>query len=148
MRIILRSDVSGLGTTGEVLDVADGYAQNYLIPQGKAMRATEGAVAQAASMKRARDVRDAEDRSKAEEIAKVLVPQVITVSAKTGAGGKLYGSVTTTEVAAAVLEQAGIELDRRNLTIDEPIREVGTHAVAARLHESVRFQIQLEVTSA
>ncbi|MEM9035259.1 MAG: 50S ribosomal protein L9 [Actinomycetota bacterium] len=148
MRIILRSDVSGLGTTGEVLDVADGYAQNYLIPQGKAMRATDGAVAQAASMKRARDTRDAEDRAKAEEVARVLVPQVISVSAKSGAGGKLYGSVTTTEVAAAVLEQAGIELDRRTLSIDEPIRELGTHAVAARLHDSVRFQIQVEVTSA
>ncbi|MEM9711613.1 MAG: 50S ribosomal protein L9 [Actinomycetota bacterium] len=147
MRIILRRDVSGVGTTGEVIEVADGYAQNYLIPQGMAMRASDGAIAQAATMKRARDARDAEQRAAAEEVARTLVPKVITVSAKAGAGGKLYGSVTTSDVAHAVEAQAGIELDRRVLSLDEPIRELGSHSVAARLHDDVRFQIQVEVVA-
>ncbi len=146
MQIILRRDVKGLGTTGEILDVADGYAMNHLIPKGLAMRATSGATNQAASMKRARDLRDAQSRTAAEEVARTLVPRVISITAKTGAGGKLYGSVTTTDVAEAVAAQTGIELDRRRLHVDEPIREVGQHTVAARLHDDVVFQIQVEVT--
>jgi large subunit ribosomal protein L9 len=146
MDVILRSDVKGLGTAGEVLDVADGYAQNYLIPQGLAMRATTGAVAQAATMKRARDQRDSASRAAAEEIARTLVPQVIEISAKAGAGGRLFGSVTTSDVADAVKSQTGIDLDRRNLSTDDPIRETGEHHVTAKLHDDVVFMIQVHVT--
>lgn len=146
MDIILRSDVKGLGTAGEVLSVADGYAQNYLIPQGLAMRATNGAVSQAATMKRARDQRDSANRSAAEEIARTLVPQVIEIPAKAGAGGRLFGSVTTSDVAAAVKTQTGIDLDRRALSSDDPIRETGEHHVTAKLHEDVVFMIQVKVT--
>jgi large subunit ribosomal protein L9 len=147
MRLLLRSDVQGVGKKGDLVDVADGYARNFLVPRGLAMKASKGAEAQAASMRRSRDVRDAADRSAAEEIAKVLVPQVIDVSAKAGAEGRLFGSVTTADVVDAVHAQTGVELDRRTLHIDEPIKSLGTHAVQAKLHADVEFAITVEVAA-
>ncbi|MFV1989353.1 MAG: 50S ribosomal protein L9 [Acidimicrobiales bacterium] len=148
MEIILREDVSGLGHKGEMLDVADGYARNYLVPRGFAMQATLGAAGQAESMRKARDVRSAKERAAGDEIARVLVPTVINLAAKSGAGGKLYGSVTTSDVAEAVKAQTGIELDRRQLSIEAPIREIGSYQVSARLHANVQFFISIEVAEA
>jgi large subunit ribosomal protein L9 len=148
MKLLLRSDVAGLGLKGDVVDVADGYGRNYLVPRGMAILASAGVERQASAMRRSRKVRDTADRSAAEDIARVLVPAVITVSARAGAEGKLFGSVTTSEVADAVHEQCGIELDRRLLHVDEPIRELGSHAVQARLHADVQFQISVEVVAA
>jgi large subunit ribosomal protein L9 len=148
MRLLLRTDVAGLGLKGDVVDVADGYGRNYLVPKGMAIVATAGTERQAEAMRRSRQVRDTADRASAEEIARVLVPAVITIEARAGAEGKLFGSVTTAEVVDAVVAQQGIELDRRTLHIDEPIREVGSHAVQARLHSDVQFQISVEVVAA
>jgi large subunit ribosomal protein L9 len=148
MVVVLRQDVRGLANKGDVIEVADGYAQNFLIPRGLAMRAAAGTVGQAASMKRSRDVKDAQDRAGAEEVARRLVAEVISVSARAGSEGKLYGSVTMSDVADAVEAQTGLSLDRRALSTEEPIREVGSHAVSARLHDDVRFQITVEVTPA
>ncbi|MCC5954418.1 MAG: 50S ribosomal protein L9 [Acidimicrobiia bacterium] len=144
-RILLRTDVDGVGKKGDIVEVADGYARNYLLPRGVAIKATPGDEVQAESMRRSRDQRDAQARAAGEEIARTLVPMVITVKSKAGEAGKLFGSVTTAEVADAVAEQAGIELDRRDLEIEEAIREVGTHAVQAKLHADVQFQITVEV---
>src|SRR5438270_5266750 len=105
MKVILRVDVDDVGKKGDIVDVAAGFARNYLVPKGLALRATDGTVAQAAAMRRSRDIRDAKDRGAAEEVAKVLVPAVITVKAKSGAEGRLFGSVTSTDVATAVQEQ-------------------------------------------
>ena len=146
MKVILRADVPDVGHKGDVLDVADGYARNFLVPRGLAMAASKGALAQAESMRRARAVRDARDREAAEEVASKLVPKIITVKAKAGAEGRLFGSVTSSDVAAAVHEQTGIELDRRKLHLDEPIKSVGTHQVPARLHADVEFVITVEVS--
>ena len=145
MKVILRSDVADVGKKGDIVDVADGYARNFLVPKGFAMKATAGNVQQAASMRRARDIRDAKDRGAAEEIASSLVPKVITVKAKAGAEGRLFGSVTSADVVTAVQEQTGIELDRRKLHLDEPIKSIGTHQVPARLHTDVEFAITVEV---
>lgn len=147
MKVILRSDVDGVGKRGDVLDVADGYGRNFLLPRGLAMKATAGASDQAASMRRARDVRDASDRSAAQEIATKLVPTRITLTARAGAEGKLFGSVTTTDIVEAVQAQTGIELDRRNVHLDEPIRSVGEHSATARLHSEVEFPISLDVVA-
>lgn len=147
MELILRSDVATLGKKGDVISVADGYARNYLMPKGLAMKAHKGAIEQASAMRRARDVRDAADRQAAEELARQLVPKVINIKARAGAGGKLFGSVTTTDVAQAVLTQTGIELDRRKLHIDETIKEAGTYRVAARLHAEVEFPVTVEVSA-
>ena len=148
MKLLLRSDVAGLGLKGDVVEVADGYGRNYLVPRGMAILASAGVERQASAMRRSRKVRDTADRSAAEDIARVLVPAVITVSARAGAEGKLFGSVTTSEVADAVREQLGIELDRRLLHVDEPIRELGSNGVQARLHTDVQFQISIEVVAA
>lgn len=145
MKVILRADVNGVGKRGDVCDVADGYARNLLLPKGLAMKASPGAATQATSMRRARDVRDASDRSAAQEIATKLVPTRIEISARAGAEGKLFGSVTTTEIAEAVLAQTGIELDRRQLHLDDPIRTLGEHTATARLHAEVEFPVTVDV---
>lgn len=147
MRLLLRSDVQGLGKKGDLVEVTDGYARNFLVPRGLAMKASKGVETQASAMRRSRDVRDAADRSAAEEVAKVLVPQVINVSAKAGAEGRLFGSVTAADVVDAVEAQTGVLLDRRTLHIDEPIKTVGTHTVPAKLHADVEFVITLEVAA-
>jgi large subunit ribosomal protein L9 len=147
VKVILRSDVADVGKKGDIVDVADGFARNYLVPKGFALKATNGNIEQAASMRRARDIRDAKDRGAAEEVAQKLVPKVITVKAKAGAEGRLFGSVTSADVATAVQEQTGIELDRRKLHLDEPIKSLGTHQVATRLHSDVEFAITVEVVS-
>lgn len=147
MRVILRADVDGLGNAGDVLEVANGYARNYLVPKGLALRATDGTLSQAAAMQRSRDVRDAKDREAAEDIARQLVSTPIAVAARVGSGDQLYGSVTTAEVAEAVSSQTGIELDRRKMSIDEPIRTVGSHQVVVRLHADVQFSLTVEVSS-
>ncbi len=145
MKVILRADVATVGKNGDIIEVASGFARNYLVPKGLAMQAKPGAEAQAASMRRARDVRDARDRGAAEEVATALVPAVITVAARAGAEGRLFGSVTTADIVAAVARQTGIELDRRKLHLSEPIRSVGTHQVPTRLHPEVEFAITVDV---
>jgi large subunit ribosomal protein L9 len=147
MKVILRSDIVDVGKRGDICDVADGYARNYLFPKGLAMVATDGAVSQAASMRRSRDLRDAQDRSAAEEVARTLVPRVITVKAKAGSGGRLFGSVTAHDVAEAVEAQTGIVLDRRKVHLDEPIKETGSHAVQVKLHSDVQFPVNLEIVA-
>ena len=147
MKVILRSNVEGVGNTGDVVEVANGYAQNFLMPKGLAMRATEGAVSQAAAMKRSRDLQDLKQREVAEEAAQRLEAVSISIEARVGQDDQLYGSVTTSDIAEAVQAQTGIELDRRNMSLEEPIRQVGTHQVEMRLHPEVRAQLTIEVAS-
>ena len=148
MQIILRADLSGLGKRGDIVDVADGHARNYLLPRGLALKASPGAVDQAARMRRARDLRDAADRDAAQTIAQTLVPKVISIAVKAGQGGRLFGSVTAHDVAEAVEAQTGIHLDRRKLHLDDPIKVVGQHSVTARLHHDVQFPITIDVVPA
>ena len=147
IQVILRSDVDGLGKRGDIVEVSDGHARNFLLPKGKAMKATAGAVAQAAKMRRARDLRDASDRDAATTVASTLVPKVIAISAKAGVEGKLFGSVTSSDIVAAVEEQTGIVLDRKVVHIDEQIKTVGQHTVTASLHADVSFPITVEVVA-
>jgi len=147
VKLIMRSDVANVGKKGDIVDVADGYARNYLVPRGFAMRATPGAVAQAASMRRARDLKDARDRDAAEQVARSLVAAVFKVSAKAGPDGRLFGSVTPADVVAAVKKQTGAEIDRRRVHLAEPIKSVGTHEVPVRLHSEVEFRLTVEVVA-
>ena len=146
MKVILRSDLDRVGKRGDIIDVADGFGRNYLLPRGLAFRATDGAVEQAAKMRRARDLRDASDREAAQTIASRLVPKIITITAKAGSEGRLFGSVTAADVAAAVSEQTGVVLDRRHLELDT-IKSLGLHTVTAHLHSDVSFPISVEVVS-
>ncbi|HEV7720512.1 MAG TPA: 50S ribosomal protein L9 [Iamia sp.] len=148
MRIVLHADVDGVGTKGEVVEVADGHARNLLLPAGLAVKATGGSEGQAEGMRRRRAVKDASDRAGAEEIAKVLVPTTVTVTAKAGTEGRLFGSVGTAEIAEAIETQTGIVIDRRRLVLDEPIKETGEHQLTARLHPAVQFPVHIEVVGA
>ena len=147
VKVILRADVAGLGKRGDIVEVSKGYARNFLRPRDLAFPATDGATSQAQAMRRARDLKDAKDREGAEEVAKVLVARTIEITARAGDGGRLFGSVTNTEVAEAVAAQTGIELDRKDLQMEEHIKEVGTHHVTARLHTDVQFPITVEVVA-
>lgn len=146
MKVILRSDISNLGKRGDIVDVADGHARNYLLPRGLAITASDGAVSQAAAMRRARDLRDAQDRDAAQTIAQTLVAKTITIAVKAGAEGRLYGSVTASDVAAAVEEQTSILLDRKKLVMPDHIKTTGDHTVVAKLHADVEFPITVQVT--
>lgn len=145
MRVVLHEGVSGLGNRGDLVDVSDGYGRNFLIPQGKAQLATAGVEAQAESMRKSWQLKNAKDREAAEEIAKLLVARSVTIPARAGAGGKLFGSVTTSDIVAAISEQTEVELDRKMLSLDEGIRTLGTHMVTAQPHADVQFPVTVEV---
>ena len=147
MQVILRADVASLGKKGDIIDVTNGYARNYLLPQGLALHASKGAIAQAGVMRKSRDIHDARARAAGEDIAKVLVPAVITIGVKSGAEGRLFGSVTANDVVEAVQAQTGIELDRRKLHLAEPIKTLGTHQGPVKLHADVEFAVTLEVVA-
>jgi large subunit ribosomal protein L9 len=145
VKVILRQDVDGLGRKGEICDVADGHFRNLLNPRGLAMKATKGAEAQAEAMRRAGALRNAASRAEAEEVATKLVPVIITIAAKAGEGGRLFGSVSAAEIAEAVEIQTGAVLDRRTLRLDSPLKELGQVVVVCELHPEVEFPITVEV---
>jgi large subunit ribosomal protein L9 len=147
VKVILRSDVAGLGKRGDVVEVSKGYARNFLEPRSLALPATAGSEQQAESMRRVRSIRDAKDREAAEEVATRLVPTPITIEVRAGEGGRLFGSVTAADVVDAVQAQTDIEIDRKLLVLDEPIKELGSHMVVARLHADVEFPITVEVVA-
>jgi large subunit ribosomal protein L9 len=144
MKVILRADVARVGKKGDVIDVADGHARNYLLPKGLAIKATPGALAQAAAMRRARNLRDAKDREAAEAVARALVARVIRIPVRAGSEGRLFGSITAADIVRAVADATGIELDRRKLHLEEPIKSVGTHEVPVKLHADVEFRVTVE----
>lgn len=148
MRVVLRRDVQGVGHRGDIVDVAGGFARNYLLPSGRAMAATEGIESQAAAMRRSRDLREARDREAAEGKARVLAGATITVAARAGSTGRLFGSVTAVDVAEAAREQLGVEVERHHVTLEEPIKEVGSHELQVELHREVVTVVTVEVVPA
>jgi len=147
MRVVLRTDLDGVGKRGDIVDVADGHGRNFLLPKGLALQATPGVQTQAGAMRRSRDLRDARDREAAETIARRLVPVEFRVEARAGSEGRLFGSVTAADVVQVVAAETGIELDRRRLQLHEPIRTLGTHEVAVKLHSDVEFRLTVEVVA-
>lgn len=147
MRLILRSDVSGVGNKGDVVEVSNGYGRNFLLPRGLAFVATAGAEAQAEGMRRSRDVKDAAARQAAQEVAKKLVSLPVKIEARVGGDGRLFGSITTADIAGAIAAQTGVEIDRKQLTLHDPIKELGSHLVPAKLHSDVEFPVTVEVVA-
>jgi large subunit ribosomal protein L9 len=146
MKIILQKPVDKLGEPGDVAEVADGYARNYLIPRGLAIRAEKGALRHAASLQRAHQARLSKRKGEFEALASRLIAAgPITIAAKVGDEGRLFGSVTAAEVAAAVTAVAGAEVDRKDVHLDEPIRSVGAHEVRVRLFPEVEPVLTVEV---
>jgi large subunit ribosomal protein L9 len=148
MRIVLHETVPGLGNRGDLVDVADGYARNSLIPKGLAQQASAGVEAQAATMKKNWQLRNAKEREAAEEIARVLVSKPIQVSARAGSEGKLFGSVTSADLATAIEEQTGVQIDRKMIDLNEAIRSIGAHSVTVKAHTEVEFPIMVSVVEA
>jgi large subunit ribosomal protein L9 len=148
MKILLRHDVHGVGRRGDIVEVADGYARNFLVPGGHGIAASKGIEAQAQSMRRARDLREATDRQAAQAKATVLAGATLRVSARAGATGRLFGSVGVAEVVDAVREQKGVDLDRRAVELAEPIKEVGTFEVPVHLFGDIATSVMVEVVPA
>ncbi|HEY5026201.1 MAG TPA: 50S ribosomal protein L9 [Acidimicrobiales bacterium] len=147
MKVLLRSDISGVGKKGDIVEVAKGFARNFLFPTGSALVATGGVEAQAASMRKSRALRDAQDKESAQTVAGVLSAGTITITARAGAEGRLFGSVTTTDIAEAVEAQTGAVLDRRKIVLGEPIKSVGTHVVPVKLHTDIDAELTVEVVA-
>ena len=148
MKLILTQDVTGLGAPGDVVEVAPGYGRNYLVPQGLAIRSTRGAEKQVATIRRAREVREVRDLGHAQEIKGQLSSLKVTLPARSGEGGRLFGSITSADVVEAVRAAGGPKLDRRLITIGSPIKSLGAHTVSVKMHPEVEASINVTVVPA
>lgn len=147
MKVLLKHDVSKLGKAGQVKNVADGYARNYLLPQGLAVLATPGAMKQADVLAKAEQMRQAKLAADASAVAEGIKQVTLTFTARSGEGGKLYGSITTQQIADELKRSAGIEVDKRKLELREPIRTLGTHKVAVHLATELVPELTVNVVA-
>jgi large subunit ribosomal protein L9 len=145
MKVILSDDVDKLGRKGDVVTVADGYGRNFLIPKGLAMVASRGSLKQAALMQKARAEKDERDKKAAAAKVASLAATPVYISARAGEEGRLFGSVTKSDVARAIEDQLEEKIDRHNIRLDEPIRSLGTHQVEVHLHAEVNALVTVEV---
>lgn len=148
MKLILLSEVADLGKKGDLVDVAEGYARNYLLPRRKAIKATEGALAHAESLRTAREESERAAKEEATRIASQLAGIRVVIAAQAGDEGKLYGSVSTADVVTGITKFTGVELDRKYIELKAPIRAIGLHEVWIKLHPEVEFPITLDVIPA
>ena len=148
MKVVLRDDVDNLGKKGDLVEVADGYARNYLVPRGLALRATAGSQKQADAMRRNREARERREREGAQALAALFEGRTIAIKARAGGEGRLFGSVTTGDIAEAVEKQTGAQIDRRKIDLDEPLKELGGVDLQVRLHPDVVATVHVEVEAA
>ncbi len=148
MKVILQKPVDKLGVPGDIVEVADGYARNYLMPRGLAVRASKGGVRHIDSLKRAHTTRVSKAKAEAEVVATRITGTPIVVRARVGEEGKLFGSVTAAEIAAEIERQAGLVVDRHDVHLDEPIRSIGVHEVRVHLFAEVDPILSVEVQPA
>ena len=146
IEVILREDVKTLGRAGEMVRVKPGYARNYLLPQGLAYEATEGNKKRIAAETRARTSRNEAERSEAQRVATTLSAVTLNLSGKAGEEGKLFGSITSQDIADA-LAREGHTVDKRRIELDHPIKTVGDHAVRVRLHPEVHADLRVAVAA-
>jgi large subunit ribosomal protein L9 len=144
IELILREDIKTLGRAGEMVKVKPGYARNYLLPQGLAYEATEGNKKRVAAEGRVRTARDQAERGEAERLAATLSQVTLTLTGKAGEEGKLFGSITSQDIADALGRQ-GHTVDRRKIELDHPIKTTGSHTVSIRLHPEVHAQVGVSV---
>ena len=145
MKVLLRSDVKGVGRRGDIVEVKSGYARNFLLPTGAALKAGDTIEVQAASMRKARDIRDAQSRGAAETQRALIEQQTLTIAARAGSNGRLFGSVTESDVVNAIRTATGISLDRHAIHMDEHLKEVGAATASATLYEGVVATVTIEV---
>jgi large subunit ribosomal protein L9 len=147
MKIILQQPVDGLGVPGDVVSVKDGYANNFLLPRGLAIKASRGAMKHAESLQAAENRRREKTRGAAEDLAASLKTMPVLIRMKAGEDGTLFGSVTNADVATAIEESAadGTTIDKKVVVIDEPIKSIGAHTVHLKLHPDVIVDLTVEV---
>ena len=145
MKLILTREVAGLGLAGDIVDVADGYGRNFLVPRGAAIAWTKGAEKQIAQIKRARDARDIRDLGHAREIKADLERLTVSIGARAGKDGRLFGSITAGDIATAVKGAGGPILDRKRIQIEGHIKTLGSHTVTVELHPDVVAAIPVTV---
>jgi large subunit ribosomal protein L9 len=148
MKVILTEDVEKLGNANEIVEVADGYARNFLVPRSLAVPATASALANIDNMKRVHDRRQTRLRGAAEQLGTQLTGKTIVMPAKIGAGGRLYGSIGTQDIAAELQSQLGVEIERKQILLEEPIRQTGVYTVPLALHRDVRVDLLVQVGDA
>lgn len=148
MKLILTQEVTGLGSPGDVVEVKDGYARNYLVPRGLATKWTKGGEKQIAAIRRGREVRGIRDLDEATRVKSELELLSLRVEARAGETGRLFGGLTVADVVGAVKQAGGPSVDKRRVEIKNPIRVVGTHEVTVRLHPEVSATLGLEVVAA
>jgi large subunit ribosomal protein L9 len=147
MKVVMRSDVENVGNKGDIIDVADGYGRNFLIRKGFAIPASDGAVRQAEAMRRNRAAKDAKAKADAEALGATLSASRITITVKAGEGGKLFGSVANTDIAAVLSERAGQPVDRKTVQLADHIKELGAFEVPVKLHPAVTVTVGVDVVA-
>ena len=148
MKVILTSSVEDLGEKGDVVDVADGYARNYLVPRKLAVKASEGALRQADAMRVAREEAERRSLEDAEQLAESLAGTRVVVAARAGDSGNLFGSIGATDITEAIVKFTGIDIDRKIVDVSAPIKEIGLHEVVLRPHPDVSVSVTLDVIPA
>jgi large subunit ribosomal protein L9 len=148
MKIILTNEVSGLGAAGDVVEVKDGYARNYLVPRGFAIRWTKGGEKDVEQIRRARRVREIQTLEAANEVKARLESVRVRLRTRAGDSGRLFGSVTPADIATAIKDAGGPDVDKRRIELDAPIKTVGAHQFTVRLHAEVAAKLDLEVVAA
>jgi large subunit ribosomal protein L9 len=147
MKLILTQEVSGLGTAGDVVDVKDGYARNFLVPRGLATAWTRGGEKQVEAIRKGRVIREVKTLAEAQQIKATLESKPVTLGAKVGKSGRLFGAITPAEVAQAVKAGGGPDVDRRKIELTAPIKSTGTHSVLVRLHPDVQATVSVAVVA-
>jgi large subunit ribosomal protein L9 len=147
VKLILTREVTGLGSAGDIVDVADGYGRNFLVPRGVAITWTKGAERQIAQIRRARDSREIRDLGHAREIKAELEQLSVSIGARAGKDGRLFGSITSGDIANAVKDAGGPTLDRKLIKIESHIKSTGTHTVTVDLHPDVTASVPVVVTA-
>ena len=146
MKVILQVDVIKIGNKGDVVEVAEGYGRNYLLPRGLAVEANPGNLRQVAEVKKAESSKVDRELKEAEKIGSTLQDKIVNVSAKVGEGGRLFGSITTQDIAEQLRRQLSVEIDKRKIDVKEPIKTMGSHPVTVKVHPKIHVSVTVEVT--
>ena len=148
MKVILKEDVSDVGKKGDVVEVADGHARNYLLPRGLAKEATKQNLNNLEQKKKSQQKKEAEKREEAQEKAEELEGLILEIAVKAGDNNRLFGSVTSMDIADKIEEEAGEKIDKRNIQLDENIKSLGVKAVDVKLHKDVTATVKVKVIEA
>ena len=145
MKLILTHEVTGLGAPGDVVEVKDGYGRNYLLPRGFGIRWTRGGQKTVESIQKSRDARSVRDADHAKQVKTTLEGSTYQVKVRAGEGGRLFGAVTLSDIAGALADASGEQVDKRTIVVDNPIKSLGSHQVSVKLHDDVAAQVALNV---